>query len=111
MFHHSLLVTTTIFTKIILYYILARWPGIRGTCTNKFLRNTELYVIQNDVFKIKLSPMVENMALSKTIEIHSITKKLEREGQKVNYIFCNSFLSLIYLFNCDAMKDLLSLCW
>ena len=31
--------------------------------------------------------MVENMALSKTIEIHSLTKEMERNGQTV-YSLC-----------------------
>ena len=32
---------------------------------------------------IKLSPMVENMAVSKTIEIHALTKEMEKNGQTV----------------------------
>lgn len=36
---------------------------------------------------IKLSPMVENMAVSKTIEIHSMTKEMEKNGQTV-YSLC-----------------------
>lgn len=31
--------------------------------------------------------MVENMALSKTIEIHALTKELEKSGQKI-YSLC-----------------------
>lgn len=31
-------------------------------------------------FNLKLSPMVENMAVSKTIEIHAITKEMEKSG-------------------------------
>jgi hypothetical protein len=30
--------------------------------------------------KIQLSPLVENMAVSKTIEIHALTKEMERNG-------------------------------
>ncbi|KAJ1427661.1 hypothetical protein B484DRAFT_431503, partial [Ochromonadaceae sp. CCMP2298] len=33
--------------------------------------------------EIYLSPMVEGMALSKTIEIHALTKELEAQGQEV----------------------------
>jgi len=33
--------------------------------------------------KVPLSPMVENMAVSKTIEIHSLTKEMERAGKTV----------------------------
>jgi len=36
---------------------------------------------------VKLSPMVEGMAVSKTIEIHSLTKELEQGGQKI-YSLC-----------------------
>lgn len=36
---------------------------------------------------IQLSPMVNNMALSKTIEIHSLTKDMEKNGQTV-YSLC-----------------------
>lgn len=32
---------------------------------------------------IKLSPMVENMAISKTIQIHAMTKELEKAGKEV----------------------------
>ena len=35
----------------------------------------------------RLSPLVENMAVSKTIEIHSLTKEMERAG-KVVYSLC-----------------------
>ncbi len=35
----------------------------------------------------KLSPMVESMALSKTIEIHALTKEMERNKQVV-YSLC-----------------------
>ena len=37
--------------------------------------------------KIQLSPMVENMAVSKTIEIHALTKEMEKNGQTV-YSLC-----------------------
>ena len=37
--------------------------------------------------KVTLSPLVENMAVSKTIEIHSLTKDMERQG-KVVYSLC-----------------------
>ena len=37
--------------------------------------------------KIQLSPLVENMAVSKTIEIHSLTKEMEKNGQTV-YSLC-----------------------
>lgn len=36
---------------------------------------------------VQLSPLVENMAISKTIEIHSLTKEMERAG-KVVYSLC-----------------------
>ena len=37
------------------------------------------------LYDSRLSPMVENMAISKTIEIHSLTKQMER----FIYFFCN----------------------
>ena len=45
--------------------------------------DTKLFAVREDAVTIKISPMVENMALSKTIEIHSLTKKMERDGLKV----------------------------
>ena len=36
---------------------------------------------------IKISPLVSNMAVSKTIEIHSLTKEMEKNGQTV-YSLC-----------------------
>lgn len=36
---------------------------------------------------LKLSPLVENMAVSKTIEIHSMTKDMEKRGITV-YSLC-----------------------
>ena len=38
-------------------------------------------------FKPRLSPMVEGMSISKTIEIHALTKEMERNNQKV-YSLC-----------------------
>lgn len=37
--------------------------------------------------QIKLSSIVQNMALSKTIEIHALTKELETHGQTI-YSLC-----------------------
>jgi len=37
------------------------------------------------LYDSRLSPMVENMAISKTIEIHSLTKQMKR----FIYFFCN----------------------
>jgi len=37
--------------------------------------------------KVQLSPLVENMAVSKTIEIHALTKEMEKNGQTV-YSLC-----------------------
>ena len=42
----------------------------------------------DEQIRVKISPMVENMALSKTIEIHSLTKKMERDGLQVLYKCC-----------------------
>ena len=36
--------------------------------------------------KIQLSPLVENMAVSKTIEIHSLTKDMEKAGMEITAI-------------------------
>lgn len=38
-------------------------------------------------FKVKLSPMVENMAVSKTIQIHALTKDMEKNNETV-YSLC-----------------------
>jgi aspartate/methionine/tyrosine aminotransferase len=43
--------------------------------------------VANPLASIKLSPMVENMAVSKTIEIHAMTKEMEKNGQTV-YSLC-----------------------
>jgi bifunctional aspartate aminotransferase and glutamate/aspartate-prephenate aminotransferase len=34
-------------------------------------------------FKPRLSPMVQNMEVSKTIEIHAMTKEMEKNGMTV----------------------------
>ena len=39
----------------------------------------------SSLYDSRLSPMVENMAISKTIEIHSLTKQMER----FTTFFCN----------------------
>ena len=41
----------------------------------------------SSINKPRLSPMVENMAISKTIEIHALTKEMERSGKTV-YSLC-----------------------
>ena len=38
---------------------------------------------QNDVFSPKLSSLVNSLVVSKTIEMHSLTKKMENNGKKV----------------------------
>ena len=41
----------------------------------------------NNEFTVKLAPIVESMQISKTIEIHSLTKEMELKGRKV-YSLC-----------------------
>jgi hypothetical protein len=53
--------------------------------------------------KITLSPMVENMAVSKTIEIHSLTKDMEKAGKLCNNIFCSVIVLYYIMFYNDVM--------
>ena len=39
--------------------------------------------LSKPAYKVKLSPLVQNMEVSKTIEIHAMTKEMEKNGVAV----------------------------
>lgn len=57
--------------------------------------------------------MVENMAVSKTIEIHSLTKDMEKAGKSFYVMLCNLILYcnlLYYVKLCCVMTGYVMLC-
>lgn len=62
-----------------------RGRGVASTSLSRSLQR--LWGESASTNQVQLSPLVENMAVSKTIEIHSLTKEMERQGKTV-YSLC-----------------------
>lgn len=69
--------------SVLLFFVVSSASCFRIGSLGKTRLPLSMTTVQGAAPAIKLSPMVENMAVSKTIEIHALTKEMEKNGQTV----------------------------